>query len=140
MKSKKLFLSRDNEKYCVVKLYDTNKKMQRGYDRSVHKNVKDYAKVLGAHCGYVCIDTTTGKEHPETGTIFLSLENCGAGIAGHEIMHAVLWGWKHKSMKRQYPIKIKNMDEEEEILHSFTHMISQFYDWYWSITDEGKFI
>lgn len=67
----------------------------------------------------------------ETGTVFLSVEDCGAGIISHEFMHAVLWAYKHTKNKKQYPIVIKNMKEEEVILHNHTFVVQQFYKWYW---------
>ncbi|HEV7514511.1 MAG TPA: hypothetical protein VGO27_22650 [Candidatus Acidoferrum sp.] len=73
----------------------------------------------------------SGKLQPQTGIILLSKTHCGAGVATHEIMHAVLWGRARRKNKPQYPIKIGSMNEEEDILRDFTLAVMQFYRWYW---------
>lgn len=154
MKSKKIYLNTRKTKYCVVELYKTKKEMREAYKkRCPHDTHHDI--VLGAHQAYekfimpkkfkkdhadnpkkfYRLNTSKLKLAPETGTIFLSLEDCGAGVVTHEIMHATLWAYKHKKMKQQYPIKIKDMKEEELVLRNFTLAVQQFYRWYWKIKD-----
>lgn len=58
---------------------------------------------------------------------------CGAGVVSHEIMHAVLWANKFSARKKQYPIVIKSMKEEEELLKKHTLAVRDFYEWYWKI-------
>lgn len=79
------------------------------------------------------------RQKNETGTILLSLEYCGAGIVTHEIMHGILWARKNGFKKQQYPIVIKTMEEEENILQDFTYAVQFFYNWYWKI-DKGEVI
>lgn len=89
--------------------------------------------VLGVHCPY---EKYRGRKlSPETGTVFLAVEYCGAGIVSHELLHAVLWAHKHKRNKRQYPIVIENMRQEENILHNHTYAVEQFYRWYWKVVE-----
>jgi hypothetical protein len=134
MKYKRIYFDKTkSNKYFVAKLFKTKKQMQDAYKKASPKDDGHY-KVLGVHQAYKKYSTNGTKGiSPETGTVFLSLENCGAGIVCHEIMHAVLWGRGHKKYKKQYPIIIKNMVEEEKMLHAFTRCIIQFYDWYWKV-------
>lgn len=136
-KTKQVWLNHKKTKYCIIHLFGTNSEMQKAYDKNPHNN--GGSKVLGAHCGYEKYKTPNYKIHPETGIVFLSLENCGASVVPHELMHAVLWAWKHKRLKKQYPIVIKNMKDEEELLHNQSFAVNQFYNWYWKITKKGKF-
>ena len=131
---KKVYLNTEKTKYCIVELYTTRKEMRVAYNKHPSNNAKG-SKILGAHCGYEKYRSTQPRWGvlPETGTVFLSLENCGAGVVAHEIMHAVLWAWKHKRLKNQYPIVIKNMNEEEKILHNHSYAVMQFYRWYWKV-------
>lgn len=73
------------------------------------------------------------KVKNDTGKVLLSLQDCGAGLVSHELLHAVLWAYKHKRSKKQYPIVIKNMNEEEKILQNHTYAVKQFYNWYWKV-------
>lgn len=140
MKQRKIFLNKKNNRYCVVKLYKTKKEMQDAYKKASPKDANHF-KVSGVHMAYVKLyikkKGKTILSH-ETGTILLNLENCGAGVVGHEIMHSILWAHKHKRNKEQYPIVINNMKEEEEILHNFTYAIRQFYNWYWRVEKQIK--
>lgn len=138
MRTKRIYLNTKKTKYCIVRLFKRNNEMQLSYDK--HKSNNGKGKVLGAHCGYEKYTTSQPRWGvlPETGTVFLSLENCGAGVVTHELMHAVLWAWKHKRLKNQYPIVIKNMNQEEEVLHNQTYAVHQFYNWYWKIKSKVK--
>lgn len=135
MKKKKIFLNTDKTKYCWVKLFKTKKEMQAAYKKFKPQD-GNHDEVLGVHCGYEKWIVKKGKKticHPETGIVFLSKENCGAGVVTHELMHAILWARGHKMHKRQHPIVIKSMEEEEAMLHNHTYAVMQFYDWYWKI-------
>lgn len=135
MKTKKIYLNGKKSKYCLVRLFDKKKDMQKAYKESCPTD-KNHDKTLGAHHAYEAIIVEKGKRDrlsPETGTLFCSLENCGAGVISHELMHAIFWARGHKFMKKQYPIIVQNMKEEEELLHNFTYAIIQFYNWYWRI-------
>lgn len=106
--------------------------MQDAYFKARPYDVSHY-KCLGVHLAYERWDMKTGKIKPESGTVLLSLENCGASVVVHELTHAVLYAWKHKKYKKQYPITIKNMKEEELVLHRVSEATAQFYNWYWKI-------
>lgn len=155
MKKKVIYLNTENTKYCVVELYKTLKEMQLAYkERCPHD--KSHFKVLGVHQAYEKfkapknipmpkegdsrkyyeVNISKVKIAPETGTVFLNLKHCGAGVVSHELMHAVLWAYKHKKMKKQYPIIIKNLKEEELILRYHTLAVQEFYRWYWKIKDK----
>lgn len=114
--------------------------------------IGDHDKVLGVHVAYMHFVPPKGqvpkkplsikkcrelfKLSPHTGIVLLSLENCGAGVVSHELMHAVFFAHNIQN-NNQYPIKVKNMGEEENILRCHTLAVETFYDWYWRIT-EGK--
>lgn len=139
MTQKKLYLDEKKEKYCIVLLYDTKAEMQEAYKKKTFDKRKD-GDLLGAHRAYEkWTPKRGGKEEisNETGTLFLSRENLGVGVVYHEIMHAILWAWKHKKNKKQYPLVIKNMNEEEKILHSFSFAAIQFNKWHWKMI-EGR--
>lgn len=72
----------------------------------------------------------------EVATVFLSCQNAGAGIVSHELLHAVLYAYKYKKNKKQYPIIIRSMNEEDKILRNHTFAIIQFYKWFWKVTKE----
>jgi hypothetical protein len=152
MKQKKIYLNTDKTLYCIAKLFKKKKNMQEAY-KKFSPNDKNHFKVLGAHRAYekwlvskkpkirvskkgvvkAFMSTKLKGIETETGTLFLSLEDCGASVISHEIMHAVLWANKFKKYKKQYPITIKSMEEEERILYNFSFAIRQFYNWYWEI-------
>lgn len=131
----RLYMNRKKTKYCKLLLYAFKYDMQVAYKKYRPHETKQM-RVAGAHCGYVLLRIRKDKREiltREAGTIFLSMENCGAGVVTHEILHAILWAHGHTKDKQQYPFTIKNMKHEEEILYDFTHAVSQFYNWYWKV-------
>lgn len=137
--SKKVWLTTDKKKFCIVRVYPAKKDMQEAYE-TFRPGDRGHDKVLGAHCGYEKLDMSPGKRmklSPETGTVFLSMESLGAGIVAHELMHAVIWAKTHKKgWTDQYPFTIKGIAEEEKLLHNLTYAIRQFYDFYWKKLDK----
>lgn len=134
VRQKRIYLNEGHTKYCVAKLYKTRELMRQAYKD--YKPSDGCSEVSGAHCPFKALIFKKKKRailSPHTGILFLNLQDCGAGIICHEIAHAVLWAHKHKRHKEQYPIVIKDMDEEEEILYHLTYAIRQFYNWYWEI-------
>lgn len=140
VRRKKIWLNEGHTKYCIVKLFKTKLLMQQAYENFKPKD-EGHEKVSGVHCGYVLLKYSKGRKEvlsPETGTVFLNIKECGSGIVAHELAHAVLWAHRHKKSKQQYPIVIKNMDDEEEILYHLTYAIRQFYTWFWIIKKKFK--
>lgn len=139
--SKKIVLDRKLNKYCIVRVYPTRKKMQDAYKAFRPSDTHHY-KVLGAHCGYTKYEFNDGKKGKmlgETGTVFLSRQNLGAGVVSHELMHAVFWAQIHRSRYLdQHPFTIKDMAHEEKLLHAHTSAVQQFYDFYWKKIDPPK--
>lgn len=134
-KRKRIYLNKKKTRYCTVKLYADKLQMQNDLKKNLSGKL-DYYKCLGLHHAYTRLlikKNGTVNLIPETGTVYLCLQHCGAGIVSHEFLHAVLWAWKHKRNKKQYPIVIKNMKQEEEVLHNHTDAVSHFYDWYWKV-------
>jgi hypothetical protein len=134
-RSKKIWLDENHKWYCYVRLYREKIDMQNDYKKRSPNDTNHY-KTLGVHNGYVLLKYAKNgglKYINETGTVHLCIKHCGAGIVSHEFMHAVLWAYKHNRNKEQYPILIKNMVEEEKILHMLTYSVQQFYRWYWQI-------
>lgn len=128
---KKIFVNENNYVWCRV--YADKKEMQRYYEK-VGGNDSDHYKCSGVALNYERWCFSGNKKTQvsmETGTVLLHLKSLGAGIVSHEFMHAVLWAHKHKKGKNQYPIIIKDMKEEEEILHNHTYAVRNFYSWYW---------
>lgn len=111
------------------------------YVRARPKDCGHY-KVLGVHlCNswYHVYKSGKSKHYPHTGNVLLYFDGCGAGIVTHELMHATLYAWNCKDLsKPQFPIIIKSLKDEEEILHNHTHAVMQFYRWYWRIADKVK--
>lgn len=134
MRSKRIYLNKKKTKYCVAKLFKKKKQMQEAYAKYKPKD-KHHDSVLGVHCGSLRWNYKKNKfdVSKNTGIVFLSLENCGSGIVCHEFMHAIFWAKNHSIRKRQYPVVIKNMEQEEILLHNFTGAVVQFYNWYWKI-------
>lgn len=132
---KKVFLTTDKSKYCVVKLFESKKLMQDAY-KKFRPDDDNHDKVEGVSCHYDRVNIDTNECHPEVATVFLNVNSCGAGVVTHELMHSCLWAWKHSGVKEQYPIVINNMDDEEEVLHNHTYAVMQFYDWYWKVVDK----
>lgn len=135
MRHKKFYFDKSKKRYVRIYLFKTvkemqdfHKKLQPGIHSNRYKNLgvsihRVYEKQKGKSMVYV----------PKTGDVLLNLNYCGAGVVSHELMHATLWAWKHKPTKKQYPIVIRSMKEEEEILHDFTYLTRHFYDWYWKV-------
>lgn len=133
----KLFMNRKKTRYVKVFLYRHKKDMQAAF-KKFRPDSKYVKGTLGAHCAYEIYNTVTGGTKRETGTIFLSMLNCGAGIVTHEILHGILWAHRFKIGKQQYPIVIESMEQEEELLHDFSFAVSTFYDWYWKVEKQLK--
>jgi len=136
VKKKRVYLNTKRTKYCIVELYAKKTDMQNRYKTiCIRRGYPDkgHFKVEGVSLHYEKL--TNGKLLSETGTVLLHLKECGAGVVAHELLHAVLWANKHKKYKKQYPIVIKNMKEEERILQNFTFAVIGFYNWYWKIKD-----
>jgi hypothetical protein len=132
---KRIYLNEGRTKYCIVRVYKRKRDMQEAY-KVFSPQETDPFSVAGVHCGYDLLKVgEDGKSvlGPETGTVFMNYGQCGAGIVAHELGHAVLWAHKHNKKKEQYPIIIRNMDEEEEILYHQTLAVQQFYNWLYSI-------
>lgn len=138
MNKLKVYLDPDKSVYCIVKLFDTKEQMQVAYAKACPRD-SGHFNVCGVHHAYEKFDYKNGKRGkliPESGTVYLNREYCGAGVVTHELMHAVLWSrvWKKRAGKKsfkQFPIVIKSMEEEEEILGCHTFAVNQFYQWYW---------
>lgn len=140
MRWKKIWMNEGHTKYRIVKLFKSKLLMQQAY-KDFKGRDKNHYKVSGVHCGYVLLKYDRNKKETvsnETGTVFLNVGECGAGIVAHELAHAVLWAHRHNKNKNQYPIVIKNMDDEEEILYHLTYAIRQFYTWFWEIKKKLK--
>jgi len=137
--SARLYLRRDCKKWAIVRLYDTKKEMQSAL-KKFKPGIKNHLRTLGCHCAYDLYKIAKGRTRTlgETGTIFLNQKHCGAGIATHEILHAVLWAHNHKRGKQQYPITINSMKEEEDLLHDFTFAVRNFYNWFWKVDKKRK--
>lgn len=139
MRSKRLYFDRKKKHYTVVKLFKTVKEMQVYY-KKISPDDGNHFDTLG-----VCINRTLfkvkGKKwiiQPKIGEVLLNLPHCGAGIATHELMHAAFFAYKMSAKKKQYPIVLKSMEEEEDLLYSFTYIVKQFYTWYWDIKKHIK--
>lgn len=136
---KKIWLNKKKTKYCWVNLYANLKDLRQAYDDysrlTFPHQVGD--KIYGASIHYERYDTVNKKLSKETGKVILSKPNCGAGVVSHEFMHQILWAHKHKRYKKQHPVVIKNMKEEEVILHNHTNAVIQFYNWYWKIEKQN---
>lgn len=136
-RKKKIFLDTNKIKYCFVKLFQDKTEMQK----AAYPNENGHDKVLGVHNGFTRLhyekDGTTTVSN-QTGQVFLNINDCGAGVVVHELMHAVLWAHKHSDTKEQYPIVIKDMEEEETILHNHSYAVIQFYQWYWKVVEKNE--
>ncbi len=75
-----------------------------------------------------------------TGYVLTCLDYVGAGVVSHEFMHAVFFanGISKVKFKKQYPIVINNMKEEETLLYAFTDAVKSYYKWYWKLKDSKK--
>jgi hypothetical protein len=141
-KKKRIYLNKEKTRYCVVRLYGKKTDMHIAYAKSLNESGCQEAGevvdpfVQGAHVGYKRIrihDDGSEELNGETGQVFLHFGHAGAGTVSHELLHAVLWAWKHQIDKEQYPIVINSMEEEEEILYAHTDAVNQFYTWYWKV-------
>lgn len=131
-KSKRIYLNTKKTKYCVVKLFGKKRDMQDYYFRANPNDTHHY-ECQGVSLHFEKINAVSGSLSPQTGEVLLHFGSCGAGIVTHELLHAVLYAYKHKKRKKQYPIIIKDMDEEEVILRNHTEAVRQFYKWYWKV-------
>ena len=125
-KSKRIWLDTRKTYYSTIRIYDCNESMQKfynGYNR--YKGMK-VDPVLGASLHYEKLNVTNDTSSPDIGIILLSRDNLTTDITHHEILHAVIWAWKFKPYKRQHPITIYSMKQEEELLHNFSFAIKQF--------------
>ena len=137
MKSVKIFLNTKNTRYATIEVHETLAGMRKAI-MAFRPDSKNIRRVVGQCCPHERINTRTGRTHREIANVFLCSNNCGAGVAGHELLHAVLWAFQYKKYKNQYPIVINNMDEEEELLHNHSHAVMQFYQWYFKNYQEIK--
>lgn len=139
VKSKKVFLTTNKKKWAIVRLYNFRYDMEQAYKKWNDSFGSKTYPVLGASCHYTKMTVNSDNTQKLTGevaTVFLSCEHAGAGIVSHELLHAVLYAHKHTKYKKQYPIVIKNMNEEEKILHNHTFAVTQFYKWFWKVSKE----
>lgn len=76
----------------------------------------------------------------QSGIVLTSVKHVRSSVVCHELMHAIFFahGVSKVKFKKQYPITIKSMDEEEVYLYAFTKATNQYYDWYWKLKDSGK--
>lgn len=134
MKTKRVYLNLKKTKYCQVYLFKTKKQMQSFYAKHAPKD-KNHYKVLGVsiHRDYYKKEKGRWKILPRTGEVLLSLENCGAAVVAHELMHATIWAFRHNGKNKQYPFVIESMNEEEKLLHAHSQAVMQFYNWYWKV-------
>lgn len=144
-KTKKIIINREKKLYVKCHLFDTPTAMREYYKKQDKKAGKplddDHDRVLGVHLAYEKYHKPKRKWilHPESGQVLLSIKNCGASIVSHEFMHAVLHGARHGEESINI-LKIKNMEQEEVLLHDMTNAVRKFYDWYWKIVKNNKFI
>lgn len=139
-RTKRIYFNRQKTKYCIVRVYKTKSEMRKAYKKYNNHSIESQ-DLRGAHCGHEKYQVSkNGKMRlmPETGILFLNYNDCGAGIICHELMHAVLWAHNHRRNKKQFPIIIKNMEEEETILYTLTFVVRQFYNWLYSIESYFK--
>ena len=135
-KSKKIWLNEKKTKFCTTRLYRDKKEMQKYYDLHSDTHAIKGQQIAGASIHWVMIFNESRKVTGNTGMVLLCMERTGAGTVCHEFMHAVLWAHRHHKNKKQHPIIIRNMKEEEEILHNLSYAVIQFYNWYWNIEKE----
>lgn len=102
------------------------------------KNDTGHYSVLGVSLHYTKF--IKNILHSDVGIVLLNINDCSASIVSHELFHAILHAYKHTKYKKQYPIVIKNMTEEEKILHNHSFAVNQFYNWYWKVESKFKVI
>ena len=129
---KKIYLNLEKTKFCICNVFERKKDMQDFYSAVTEQ--KEVERVCGASLHYCREDFSSGKGvlSGETGVVLLNFQNCDAGVVAHEMAHAVLWAHKHSKKKKQHPLIIKDIEEEEVILYNLTFAIDQFYKWYFS--------
>lgn len=135
MKKKKLYVDGDKRKlYVVVHLFKKEKEMQEFYKKWCPQD-KNHNIVGGVAVNrtYYKVGGRKKTLMPRTGELLLSLERMGTSVVGHEIMHAVFWAHGFRALKPQYPITIKSMKEEEQVLRKFSLAVREFYGWYWKV-------
>lgn len=76
----------------------------------------------------------------QSGIVLTSVKHVRSSVVCHELMHAVFFahGVSKVKFKKQYPIVINSMQEEETYLYAFTNATNQYYNWYWHLKDSGK--
>lgn len=135
-RSKEIYVNEQGTKYVKVFVYSTKLEMQAAYKKFSPQD-GNHNKVKGAHCAYNKYIIPKGGKRKylshETGTIFLCYPSCGAGVISHEFLHAVLWAHQHTKTKKQYPVVIKDMKQEETICYSLTRCVKEFYNWLYRI-------
>jgi len=131
---KKIWMNYKKTRYIWCYLWKDKEEMNEEYHR---RKPSEKPAVLGTHMGRVAwyYEKKKRRLYPQSGIIFLHIDNCGATVAAHEFMHGAIWAHRHSLKKKQYPFTIKSMNEEEELLHNFSYAIGQFYDWYWDVKD-----
>lgn len=123
--------------YVTVRLYDNKLDMQEYYKQKRPKDL-NHNNVLGVHMVGISYRMEGRKciLHKESGIVLLNREHCGSGIVSHELMHACLWAFKLHRNKKQFPIIIRSMKDEEELLLNHTKAVATFYRWFWTIYEE----
>lgn len=133
---KKIFVTENKTKYVWCYLYKKNTDLNDFYKKYCEERGMKWAKVAGVSTHYV---KTRGREvSNETGLVILSMDRIGAAIVAHEFTHACFWAYKHNLRKKQYPLVIKNMVEEEKILHGQFEAVRSFWKWYYKIEKEWQ--
>src|SRR5688500_6865677 len=115
---KKIYLTKANDVYANVRLYANHEDMvseHNAYGKMVGDPLVIDGRTRGICKPFVRLKIEkdgSDSVHNHIATIFLAFHECGAGVATHEIMHAILWAWKFHKEKQQYPIVINSMEEE----------------------------
>lgn len=125
---KKIWLNEAKTKWCICVVFKNKADMQKAY-KQIRPLEKGHEEVDGVSIHYGRYDGN--KLSGNTGKVLLHFKGCGVAVATHEILHAVLYAYKHTKNKQQYPIVIKDMKEEEVILHNYSFSAYQFYTWYY---------
>lgn len=135
---KKIFVTENKTKYVWCYLYKTNKDLNDFYKKYCEGRGEKWARVAGVSIHITNKYITTGKVTNLTGVVLLSMDRMGAGIVAHEFSHACFWAYRHSLRKKQYPLVIKNMVEEEKILHGQFEAVRSFWKWYYKIEKEWQ--
>ena len=133
---KKIFVTQDKTKYVWCYLFENNKEMNLVYKEMCKQMGKRYNRVLGVSVHSTYKYLSNNKVHPLTGSVLLSKQHLGAALVAHEFTHACLWAFKHHKNKKQYPLVIKNMAEEETLCQNQSVAIKMFWNWYYKIEKE----